>query len=127
MRSLTATPFLLTAVALRVAMNFWPTLFMCLVFWVSVVAAMILSRNYWIVPGLVCNAAVMLANGGVMPVYGQDGPFSGFHVQGTPDSSLQFLGDVLPGGFSVGDVLILLGGVAIVCSRLNLFGLTVEN
>lgn len=66
--------------------------------------------------GLCCNAVVMIANGGYMPVpapveFGD----STMHEVMTDETALPMLADVLPYGFAAGDLLIGVGlGLALV-------------
>ncbi len=67
--------------------------------------ANILIRQYWWLPGLGCNAAATIANGGFMPVFDMEAT-GGMHIQGTPDAALQFLCDQYWGA-SIGDFFLI--------------------
>lgn len=105
----------LAAVACRAA-PVDPTIALCSVFWGCLICGNAFSGNLLFLPGMTCNAAAMIANGGVMPVYGQEGPFTGWHVQGTEDMALQFLCDNVLGS-SVGDFLLGLGLIAMLAVK----------
>jgi hypothetical protein len=103
-----ALALLLISIAFRSSMELWPEFLFCFGFWAAALVSNVLLYNFLLLPGMSCNAIAMLTNGGVMPVYGQEISAPGVHVQGTAEASLPFLCDWLPGGFSPGDVLILL-------------------
>jgi hypothetical protein len=93
------------AICLRIAMSFFPSLPLCCLFWATIATANILAAYYLWLPGLACNAAAMIANGGFMPVFGEKVTPGGAHIQGTPDAALQILCDQF-WGFSIGDFLL---------------------
>jgi len=66
--------------------------------------------------GAILNLSVVMANDGQMPVAASvatgDTTNLGVHWQAATDPRLPWLIDRWPGGFSVGDVLVLVGGVA---------------
>lgn len=104
--------FLLMLIALgtRVAWDS-PSLLICLTFWATLILSLALYANYLVLPGAICNAAAMLANGGAMPVYGYEIVPHGVHVPGETHHQLQILCDRF-WGFSIGDFL-LFGGIAV--------------
>lgn len=102
---LVAIFLILIAVAIRIPMDYWPSVYSAGVFWVCIIFGQVIFGNYLLVPGMTCNAAAMLANDGFMPVYGSDVPNPGIHIVGTSDAALQFLCDRFA-GFSVGDFLL---------------------
>ncbi len=98
----------------------------------------------WIAAGLVLNVLVITANGGFMPVLPAAREFAGMAplsgrdnnvILMGPDTSLWFLGDLLPlpawmplaNVFSLGDVLITLGGVLFIQRALIPPRHTIEN
>jgi hypothetical protein len=98
---------LFLALAVRLAWwEYWPLLLPCCLFWFTIVTAMVLIKNWFYLPGILCNAVATIANDGVMPVYGTEVTSVGIHVQGTPDMNLQFLCDRFFGGTSLGDFLV---------------------
>jgi hypothetical protein len=82
----------------------------------------VFKKAFWIfgaifVIGALCNFTVIAANDNKMPVLGDDGD-SPKHRPLTSESRLVFLADIyeihLPSGtylFSIGDVLLVLGGI----------------
>lgn len=64
--------------------------------------------------GFFCNAAVLAANNGTMPVGADYGPVNGpLHVPLTAHSNLIILADILPGGSSIGDWIMGVGLILI--------------
>ena len=109
--------------ALLAARLLWqrrPSLATCGLFWV--IAAVVITLGWtWdvsqgaFVLGVLCNAAVTLANGGFMPVASHRklaGPARSLWVQREDSQHLLFLGDNWGNNhirFSVGDTLLLIG------------------
>lgn len=98
------------------------------------IAALALALNWrlpgliWVAVGLMSNFAVIASNGGLMPVSASAREFAGMPpltgpnlnvLPMTPDTLVPWLGDILPlpswmpfaNVFSVGDVLITVGGL----------------
>jgi Family of unknown function (DUF5317) len=94
------TPAVLVSLGLRIA--------------AGVVGALIFVHHYrpglFVLPGYFLNCLVLAANGGTMPVAAEHLPVGGhIHVALTAHSRLVALADILPGGSSLGDWLILGG------------------
>lgn len=121
---------LLNWLVLRVAWQMAPSVAICGIFWVATIAFMVVqireevlrpwSRRFaWVtVVGAVLNAVVTIANGGYMPVLGQDVSLSVW-TTATDSHVLLFLADQYA-GFSVGDFFIfagILGRLGYWCAR----------
>jgi hypothetical protein len=99
--------FLMVGLVIRFA---WyrrrPSILACAVFWTLMAIGCAIGPA-WLLPGLLCNAAATLANGGYMPVYRKkyDWEPSGIHIRGKRSHRLQMLCDRFAGA-SIGDFLI---------------------
>lgn len=118
MRYILGIALFLTSLGLRILWSCDPGLFVCCAFWVTIATANVVTRQWWLLPGLLSNGTVTIANGGVMPVFGSEKVTGPIHVQGTPEAALQFLCDQFY-GFSVGDVLLLAGLSCSIAIALN--------
>lgn len=115
------TACLSLAIAMRIRMRRKISMVTCAIFWITVIIAMMIFGNHWMVPGMLCNAAAILANKGTMPVFtaSEEVQFTGIHVRGRPEHRLQWLCDRST-GISIGDVLLTGGLVFIIISRSGL-------
>src|SRR5713226_4852996 len=96
---------MLLACCLRITMSSFPSLPLCCLFWAIFLTSNVLTANYYLLAGGACNAAATIANGGFMPVFGQE-TIGSLHIQGTPDTALQILCDRF-WGCSIGDFLLI--------------------
>jgi hypothetical protein len=82
-------------------------LFFCCSFWLSFAAFNLIQKQFYFIPGVLCNAAATIANDAHMPS-SYDMTHKGIYVALTPDSALPFLCDIY-GGTSIGDFLLFAG------------------
>jgi hypothetical protein len=110
--------FTVVGILLRIRMRRRTSMVICARFWLAMLVGIVLLQNYWLVPGLLCNAAATLANEGTMPVFNcaDTIKLTGFHVRGQPNHRLQCLCDKYAGA-SIGDFLILGALVGSVVAR----------
>jgi hypothetical protein len=98
--------------------NAFPNLWTCSLRWALVYFHLFLIfRKYslrWLGAcsvGITMNALATLSNGGFMPVHPryvtEDAPLWGRHSLLTESSNLPYLTDILPGGASIGDYVII--------------------
>jgi hypothetical protein len=96
-------------VSLAIRVNFEPNVFSCVIFWSLNLGSQLLWGNYFLAPGIICNALAMIMNGGYMPVFGQDlNGIHGDYIAGNDQTALPLLCDRFNGA-SVGDILLGLG------------------
>lgn len=105
---------LLLTFAARIAWQVNPGMFWASIFW----SASFTSLLAWSIPiwikliiglGILSNALAILSNGGFMPVADNEGREFSVWVQLKEHHNFPWLCDVLPLGFSVGDVAIITG------------------
>ena len=98
---------LFAALGIRSATWDYSMLWTCVLFWGLVIFFDAVCGWWAMIPGALCNAIAMLANGGRMPVFDPRYEPAGWHVAGTADTNLPFLCDHgFLFGSSVGDILI---------------------
>jgi len=95
------------ALVLRIFWSYNPSLISCCAFWATMGLSNIVLRQWWAIPGFLCNATATIANGGYMPS-NHDIPRTGIYVALTQESSLPYLCDYFD-GVSIGDFLVLVG------------------
>lgn len=101
---------LIAAIVLKGIWDWYPGMTFCLLFWATSLWSSILigPKQWFCIPGTICNAAATISNGGYMPTMDDGAPYTGIYVPLTPDSALPWLCDRFYGG-SVGDILLLFG------------------
>ena len=100
------------ALALRIVWQMYPCIWTCLLFWAAAIGMCFFGENklhhYISMFGACLNAVVTIANGGFMPANNTGIPISVW-VPLQPHHHFQFLADILPYGFSIGDMFIIAG------------------
>lgn len=107
MKAIVIIGLILTALASRIVWSYGTGLFPCCLFWATMLAFNLIFRQFFMLPGFLCNAAATIANGGFMPS-NTDLVHTGLYVALSPDSNLPFLCDIF-WGCSLGDFLLFAG------------------